>query len=508
MEYQQTAGEEKEWGKVCWTRRNVKKSARQTLKRNYWQCLIVCVILFFFLGDFTQSFQRNIRSGLLEGAPAGGVQTVTNSEIVNSVLNNIIGTATDYTRPPIRQNGVLASLFNNVTLSGTFIFGILNSLNQSIFGDRIMSGIIILLGALIMFFFWLFGENVLRVGECRFFLDCQCGFETSINRLIYVYKIRRTKKIAKTMFLKALYIFLWCFTIAGGFIKGYAYRMVPFIACENPDMPRKEMFKLSARMMKGQKWKAFVLDLTMIPWKLISFFTLGLIGIFFTNPYVAATDAQLYLTLKDSVDYPVVQFDYDIYEKREWITADFHRDYSVKTLILFFFMFSMCGWLWEVGMHLLSTGNFVNRGTLYGPWLPIYGFGGVLMLLALRKTVDNPLLTFLLAMGVSGAMEYATSVILELLFGKRWWDYSDIFLNINGRVCLEGLLAFGIGGCVCIYFLAPVLDDMLSKIPKKLLMLLSVLLIVCFVSDIVYSLYNPNVGKGITVDVYASDFPQ
>ncbi|MDQ9827112.1 putative ABC transporter permease, partial [Acinetobacter sp. 163] len=76
------------------------------------------------------------------------------------------------------------------------------------------------------------------------------------------------------------------------------------------------------------------------------------------------------------------------------LKLDYNRDYSVYSLILLFFTFSFMGWVWEVLLHVYEDGMFVNRGVMHGPWLPIYGCGGVLVIVLLRKFADRTALTF------------------------------------------------------------------------------------------------------------------
>jgi uncharacterized membrane protein len=82
----------------------------------------------------------------------------------------------------------------------------------------------------------------------------------------------------------------------------------------------------------------------------------------------------------------------------------------------------------------------------------------------------------------------------------RWWDYTGYFLNINGRVCFEGLIFFGIGGCLCLYIVAPFMQSVISKIPKRVREVICVVLVVIFLADCAYSSIHPNVGAGITDD--------
>ena len=175
------------------------------------------------------------------------------------------------------------------------------------------------------------------------------------------------------------------------------------------------------------------------------------------------------------------------------------RHYSVWSLIMLFFAFSFIGWLWEVGIHVVLDGVFVNRGTFHGPWLPIYGAGGGLILTVLNRIRNHPVVTFFSIMFLCGVVEYGTSYYLETVYdGKKWWDYSGYFLNLNGRICAEGLLVFGIGGMVIVYVAAPLLDNWIRGIKKQALVYCCLALLGLYFADCVYSAGHPNEGKGIT----------
>ena len=164
-----------------------------------------------------------------------------------------------------------------------------------------------------------------------------------------------------------------------------------------------------------------------------------------------------------------------------------------------FFSFCFVGWAWEVSLHLVADGVFVNRGMLHGPWLPIYGAGVVLILLADNSLRKKPVLEFIGAVVLSGLVEYYASYFIELSHdGTQWWNYSGYFLNLNGRICAEGLLVFGMGGCAAVYFAAPLLDNLFRKINQKIAIPLCIVLLLAFGIDEVYSSKHPNTGEGIT----------
>lgn len=175
------------------------------------------------------------------------------------------------------------------------------------------------------------------------------------------------------------------------------------------------------------------------------------------------------------------------------------RCYPLVNLVIIFFVMSFVGWLWEVSIHLVEDGVFVNRGVLHGPWLPIYGAGSILVLVLLYRFREKPLLEFISIMLVCGSVEYFTSWFLQKQFnGQTWWDYSGYFLNINGRVCGEGLLVFGLGGLAIVYLLAPVLDNLIRKFSPKKVFVVALLLVCIFTADQIYSGRHPNTGAGIS----------
>ena len=113
------------------------------------------------------------------------------------------------------------------------------------------------------------------------------------------------------------------------------------------------------------------------------------------------------------------------------------RNYSIPSLILIFFVMSFIGWFWEVSSHLMLYHSFANRGVLHGPWLPIYGVGGLLILLLLKKFREKPALEFVLAIILCGVVEYFTGLVLELTHngqsGGITQDFSLIFTGVYVR---------------------------------------------------------------------------
>lgn len=181
------------------------------------------------------------------------------------------------------------------------------------------------------------------------------------------------------------------------------------------------------------------------------------------------------------------------------------RHYSLLSLVMLFFIFSNFGWTWELFYYFLMKGKLINRGFLHGPWLPIYGFGGLIVLTLLSRLRKRPFVFFVAAVTISGTVEYFTGLVLEKCFGQKWWSYDGYFLNIDGRVCAEGLFVFGVCALAFIYVLAPLLDNYIRKISRKVLLPLAVTLLIIILADFIYSNMVPNSGYGITGSFDASD---
>lgn len=174
----------------------------------------------------------------------------------------------------------------------------------------------------------------------------------------------------------------------------------------------------------------------------------------------------------------------------------FIRSYPVWTLFLLFVAFCVVGWSWEVALHMMQTGQFANRGTLHGPWLPIYGTGGIIVLVLCSRFRRNPVVEFFMSILLCGILEYMSGWFLEARYHQRWWSYDGYFLNLHGRICAEGLLVFGIACCVVVYIIAPIFDFILSKVKTKILICVALVLAVLYGADAAYSSVYPNMAEG------------
>lgn len=168
----------------------------------------------------------------------------------------------------------------------------------------------------------------------------------------------------------------------------------------------------------------------------------------------------------------------------------------VKRYAFYFFVFSMIGWLAEVLVVFLLSGVYVNVGVLSGPWVPIYGWAS-LLIIYLSRRVKNNLEFFGIVMVITGLIEYLTSMYLEMAHHARWWDYSALPLNINGRICIWILAIFAVIAVIGVKFIVPALDWVYDKVNGRIFTTLIVILMVIFALDWVHSSEHPNLTPGM-----------
>ena len=160
---------------------------------------------------------------------------------------------------------------------------------------------------------------------------------------------------------------------------------------------------------------------------------------------------------------------------------------QLATYFLWFMLYSMLGWVWETALCSITQGHFINRGFLNGPYCPIYGAGALVDIICLGW-LHNPLLLFLTGAILACALEYATSYAMEYYFHARWWDYSTKRFNLNGRICLEGALVFGLFAVALILFIQPRISAATSLLEPGATETLAGALAFVFFFDLVYTL--------------------
>lgn len=160
-------------------------------------------------------------------------------------------------------------------------------------------------------------------------------------------------------------------------------------------------------------------------------------------------------------------------------------EYTVYQLAFFFFIYSFAGWCIEVCCAAIQKRKFVNRGFVNGPLCPIYGSGAVLFAVFLPELKEAPFFLFLAGAILASILEFTTGALLEKLFHRKWWDYSNIRWNYEGYVCLPFSLGWGVCAVVLNMFLNPLLVKLLGIMPKLLMVIIMIALTVVLVLDTV-----------------------
>ena len=142
--------------------------------------------------------------------------------------------------------------------------------------------------------------DILEVGEINYYLrSIKDRSSAPVSTIFSGFKSGYYGNSAKILIFRNIFQFLWSLLfVFPGIVKSYEYRMIPYILEENPGIDKEEAFARSRTMMSGNRWKAFVLDLSFLGWYILNGMTLGILGIFYVNPYVNQTNAALYLKLK------------------------------------------------------------------------------------------------------------------------------------------------------------------------------------------------------------------
>lgn len=163
-----------------------------------------------------------------------------------------------------------------------------------------------------------------------------------------------------------------------------------------------------------------------------------------------------------------------------------------------FMLYSIIGWLYEVFLEVvIYKWGFSNRGVLFGPYCPVYGFGALTFIFLLSKLKNHkikigklnitPIFVFLGIIFIATTMELITSYILEIFNGKWLWDYSSYNFNFEGRIALNPSIRFGLGGLLFMYILQPLFDKILKKIGSKKTSLIATVFFIIIFCDCLYT---------------------
>lgn len=275
-----------------WTRAGLKEKAKAAFKRNYWMCVIAAVILSFCAGGSsggssvdTSSFDSLFEEDVDDYSDDMGYYIDEDGDYVYNIPTNFGDESI------VEEEQSFTEMLKEEFGDALPFIGVAASIIGIIIIIAIVVGVLI--GAFVL--------SIVQIGGCRFF-TVNAKEDASLKELVYGFTNGAYMRNVGTMFLKGLYEGLWSLLfIIPGIVKSYEYRMIPYILADDPTISRQEAFALSKKMMDGNKWDAFVLDLSFLGWSILTAFTCGILGVFYVNPYIHATDAELYLQLKENV---------------------------------------------------------------------------------------------------------------------------------------------------------------------------------------------------------------
>ena len=163
---------------------------------------------------------------------------------------------------------------------------------------------------------------------------------------------------------------------------------------------------------------------------------------------------------------------------------------NIVEIVAYFFIYAFLGWVCEDIYCGVPAKKFINRGFLYGPYCPIYGFGGLLIILLLSPFSSSPLFVFILSALVITLVEYSTSYIMEKMFAAKWWDYSHLPFNLNGRICLLNTFEFTRLALLIVYVVQPYVESFVKMLPYEIVFSTFYISLLVLIIDFIFSLNN------------------
>ena len=165
--------------------------------------------------------------------------------------------------------------------------------------------------------------------------------------------------------------------------------------------------------------------------------------------------------------------------------------YDLMYWFLIFFIYSVIGFIIEITSCVIITKKFtMSRGYLLGPYIPVFGFGALLMVSFLSKYKNDIIVLFVLSAFLCSAVEYFVSLLMELIFKLRWWDYSHDKFNINGRICLRNGFLFGVGGVIIVKYFHPLLDNFLLSLNPDTIIIVGWIIAGIMILDTIISTFT------------------
>ena len=167
-------------------------------------------------------------------------------------------------------------------------------------------------------------------------------------------------------------------------------------------------------------------------------------------------------------------------------TKENYKERIICYLFLIFLVGCFAGWIYEEIFYWITEGMLRNRGILYGPWLPIYGIGA-LGIYAMKPLKKNPLILFILCCVITGLVEYVIGFIGVYFLHIKLWDYSGLFLNVQGIICFRSIVSFAVMGVVFHYWIEPFAEKVFYKISMNKIRIISAIILGLFIVDCIFS---------------------
>lgn len=349
-----------------WTRRELKTNAKKRMGAHYWKSVLAALVLAISIGSISISFNfysGNISfwKGFAEGAEDGAQVSLDafeddldgltddlddisdeiddTSDDMDDVTNEIDIAADEFSEDFSRDmsNGDLDAAAEDFSafmeeLDDEIASMVEDGFDSQFFSDMgltakeflrgyfiammILYVVCTLIALIVGIIFKILIRNPFELGGRAFFTENHDDEKNPSLKALFLSFRGHYRNTVKILFLRDLYVFLWSLLfMIPGIIKSYEYRMIPYILAENPDISVKEAFEESRRLMSGNKWKSFVLDLSFLGWSILSGLTFNILGIFYTNPYMFQTNAELYFALKEEKDAPQLSDGYEHYKE-------------------------------------------------------------------------------------------------------------------------------------------------------------------------------------------------
>lgn len=271
-----------------WTRAQLKDKAKFTFKRNYWRTVLIALLAAFLAGGFSGSSSgsnsiSDFKDGFEQGFEAG-MDSVQGTLPGDFPFDDYQDNSSDHFFDEIEDmdDGSLAAVIAVVV---------------------IVVLIVVLIAIAIGCVLDAFLLNPLELGTKRFFTQ-NLNSIAQVREVGYAFDHNYMNTV-KILFFRDMYIVLWSLLfVIPGIVKAYEYRMIPYLLTDDPNMTKDEAFARSRAMMTGQKWNAFVLDLSFIGWAILGALTFGILNIFYVAPYQNMTNAALYEALRNGGSLP------------------------------------------------------------------------------------------------------------------------------------------------------------------------------------------------------------